>query len=136
MLLLDLKRLMTIKRNLRNYWNQCKCCSVVYTSQCLTLVLHLISTLTNGLLKVIMLFWSLGMSIGWFPDSWIIYNQNKLCSKMLQQLLSRECYCFHCPNIVIVVNQSLKMELVLNKEFILIWLIIISSSIQPINRPD
>ena len=73
------------KRNLRNYWNRCKCC-VVYASQCLTLVLHLISTLVNRLLKVIMLVQGLGMSIGWFPDSWIIYNQNKLCSKVLLQL--------------------------------------------------
>ena len=72
-------------RNLRNYWNQCKQCSAVYTSQCLTLVLHLISTLAYRLLKGSGNEYH-GHKIGWFPDSWIIFVIKTSCVvKMLKK---------------------------------------------------
>ena len=50
--------------NLRDYWNQCtKYCFVVYTYQCLALVLHLILTLVNKLLEFIILFYPEGLGI-------------------------------------------------------------------------
>ena len=78
-------------QNLRNYWNQCKHCCVVYTSQCLTLVLHLISTLVNRSLKIVIVFLpeGLGMSItdrvlaGSQTPGQFIIRTVKLCSKML-----------------------------------------------------
>jgi len=72
-------------RNLRNYWNQCKQCSAVYTSQCLTLVLHLISTLAYRLLKGSGNEYH-GQKIRWFPDSWKIFVIETSCVvKMLKK---------------------------------------------------